>query len=73
MTLDFILRLFVASLLGGSDSITIAVVGNIFIFLGVITNTLAKVFGFITLEYIHGNLSNEFSDLETEFRNVQIS
>jgi len=57
--------------INGSDSITIAVVGNIFIFLGVITNTLAKVFGFITLEYIHGNLSNEFSDLETEFRNLQ--
>ena len=57
--------------LSGSDSMTIAIVGNAFIFCGTTLNILSKVFGFAVLEHIHGHLSNEFSDLESEFANAQ--
>lgn len=55
----------------GSDSITVAVVGNCFVFCNVIISTLKTTYGFVTLEYIHSHLSTEFSDMGNEFRTFQ--
>ena len=57
--------------LSGSDSMTIAIVGNCFVFSNVIIAALQKTYGFVTLEFIHGHLSTEFSQIESEFRNCQ--
>lgn len=55
----------------GSDSITVAVVGNVFVFCNVIIGALKQNYGFITLDYQHNHLSSEFGDLKNEFRNFQ--
>jgi len=55
----------------GSNPISIAIVGNSFVFFNVIVNTLKNVYGFVTLEFIHGHLSSEFNDIENEFRTFQ--
>lgn len=54
-----------------SDAITVAIVGNSYVFAGVVLTALQKTYGFNTLEIIHNHLSSEFSDLESEFRNLQ--
>ena len=57
--------------LNNSDAMTVAAVGNSYIFVGVILTALQKTYGFNTLEIIHSHLSSEFSDLESEFRNYR--
>ena len=57
--------------INGSDSITVAITGNCFVFCNVIIGALKQNYGFITLDYMHSHLSSEFADLENEFRNFQ--
>lgn len=55
----------------GSDALAVAICGNLFVFVNVIIGALKQTFGFITLDYMHGNLSNEFSAMEAELRAFQ--
>lgn len=55
----------------GSDAITVAVVGNSFVFVSAIVGGLKQVFSFITLDYQHSNMSSEFAALASDLRAFQ--